>query len=245
MSEVFRRALELTDIVREEADRFTCSREEVVVYNPLQYARKPYELYLKRFVSTPKRVLLLGMNPGPWGMAQTGVPFGEIDAVRTWMGIEQEVEKPSFEHPKRPIEGFAVTRHEKSGQRLWALMQQRYSSAEAFFEEHAVLNYCPLVFMEPSGKNLTPDKLPLEDRRRLEDFCDRYLCGMIELLGPEFLIGVGKYAQKKLLSLKAELQLEKEPYVGWVLHPSPASPAANAGWSEAALKQLQDQGVWS
>jgi len=42
------------------------------------------------------------MNPGPWGMAQTGVPFGEINAVKDWLGINAEVDKPQKQHPKRP-----------------------------------------------------------------------------------------------------------------------------------------------
>jgi len=29
-----------------------------------------------------------------------------------------------------------------------------------------------------------------------------------------------------------------------VLHPSPASPAANRGWGEAATRQLVELGVW-
>src|SRR5690606_34514660 len=56
------------------------------VYNPLVYAKAAHDLYLTRFGDSHKRVLMLGMNPGPWGMSQTGVPFGEIPAVRDWMG---------------------------------------------------------------------------------------------------------------------------------------------------------------
>ena len=44
------------------------------VYNPLDYARVPHAEYVTRFANSPKRILFLGMNPGPWGMAQTGVP---------------------------------------------------------------------------------------------------------------------------------------------------------------------------
>ena len=32
--------------------------------------------------------------------------------------------------------------------------------------------------------------------------------------------------------------------IGRVLHPSPASPAANRGWAAAAEKQLLALGVW-
>ena len=81
------------------------------------------------------------MNPGPFGMVQTGVPLGEIAAVRDWMGIEATVEKPATENPKRPIEGFACTRSEVSGRRLWGLFAERFGTAEAFFTDHFVANY--------------------------------------------------------------------------------------------------------
>ena len=73
------------------------------VYNPLEYARKPYEMYWNRYGRQPKEVVLLGMNPGPWGMVQTGVPFGEIKSVKEWLGIEAPVKTPTKMHPKRPI----------------------------------------------------------------------------------------------------------------------------------------------
>src|SRR5580765_6339973 len=73
------------------------------VYNPLDYAWKAHERYLRQYGHTPKRVLFLGMNPGPYGMVQTGVPFGEVQAVKDWMKIESPVSKPAREHPKRPV----------------------------------------------------------------------------------------------------------------------------------------------
>src|SRR4051812_29858374 len=91
------------------------------VYNPLDYAWLAHEQYVKRFATAPKRIVFLGMNPGPFGMAQTGVPFGEIKAVRDWMGLRVEVRRPALEHPKRPVLGFDCPRCEVSGQRLWGL----------------------------------------------------------------------------------------------------------------------------
>ena len=88
------------------------------MYNPLSYAREPVEEYLELAGENPIEALFLGMNPGPWGMAQTGVPFGTVDLVRDWMGIEGRVDKPEHEHPKRPILGFGVKRQEISGQRF-------------------------------------------------------------------------------------------------------------------------------
>lgn len=209
------------------------------VYNPLDYARAPHELYLQRYGDCRKRIVFLGMNPGPFGMVQTGVPFGEIEAVRGWMGITAVVDKPAEENPKRPIEGFACERSEVSGRRLWGLFAQRFGTAEAFFAGHFVANYCPLAFFD-HGRNLTPDKLPTNETAPLEAACDAHLRALVEALEPEWLIGVGGFAEARAAAALAGMDVK----IGRVLHPSPASPAANRGWAEAAEKQLRALGIW-
>lgn len=213
-----------------------------VVYLPTDYARRPHEVYLERFGNSRKRVVLLGMNPGPWGMAQTGVPFGEIASVRDWMGIDEKVERPLCEHPKRPIEGFGCTRSEVSGRRLWGLFAQRYSRAGDFFRNHFVLNYCPLVWMKESGANLTPDKLPAAEMVPVEAACDVHLREVLAVLDPDFLVGIGGFAEVRLRLAADVLGLGAK--VVRILHPSPASPAANRGWAEVAMRQLVGEGVW-
>ncbi|MEQ8846200.1 uracil-DNA glycosylase family protein [Botrimarina sp.] len=209
------------------------------VYNPLVYAWAPHEAYLRKAGAGRKRVVFLGMNPGPWGMAQTGVPFGEVAAARDWIGVDAPVSKPKNEHPKRPVEGFACRRSEVSGRRLWGLFAGRFGSADAFFREHFVANYCPLVFMTESGKNHTPDKLPAAEREPLAAACEAHLAELLERLRPEWAVGVGKYAENCLDRVAGE-----RVRVTTVLHPSPASPAANRGWAEAATGQLEAAGVW-
>jgi single-strand selective monofunctional uracil DNA glycosylase len=209
------------------------------VYNPLRYAAAPHREYLRRYAATPKRVLYLGMNPGPWGMAQTGVPFGEISLVRDWLGIEEKVKQPDPEHPKRPIQGFACTRSEVSGARLWGALRERHGTAERFFEQHFIANYCPLVFMEESGKNRTPDKLPAEEREPLYAACDRHLRALVEKLSPQWVIGVGKFAEGRAREALQGVDVR----IATVLHPSPASPIANRGWKAQAEKQLQALGL--
>jgi len=219
----------------------TFSEPVTHVYNPLDYAWAAQDQYLKRFGSKRKRVVLLGMNPGPWGMAQTGVPFGEIAAVRDWMGISAKVDKPANEHPKRPIVGFACDKSEVSGRRLWGLFAERFGKAENFFQGHFVANYCPLVFMIASGANFTPDKLPVAETAPLEAACDAHLRSVVAALQPEWLIGVGGFAEAQALKQQAHFPGLK---VGRVLHPSPASPAANRDWAGAATQQLTKLGVW-
>ncbi len=209
------------------------------VYDPLVHAARPHRRYLRRFADAPKRVVYLGMNPGPYGMAQTGVPFGEVALVRDWMGIDERVDPPTNEHPKRPIQGFACTRSEVSGARLWGAVADRYADPADFFAHSFVANYCPLVFMEASGRNRTPDKLPADERGPLYAACDRALRETIELLEPEFVIGVGRFAEGKAQAALDGLDLT----IGTVLHPSPASPIANRGWLPQAKKQLRALGV--
>lgn len=221
-----------------EVDRFSFAPPVTHVYNPLRYARKSAEVYLKRYAKGPKEVLFLGMNPGPWGMAQTGVPFGDPELIRDFLGIEEEVKKPKREHPKRPVLGFASPRSEVSGTRLWGWIRERFGTAEAFFERFFILNYCPLIFLEESGRNRVPEKLPAEERAPLMEVCDRALLQTVEALSPEWVIGVGKFAEdraREVLHKGAGLELK----IGRVLHPSPASPAANRGWAPQAEAQLR------
>jgi single-strand selective monofunctional uracil DNA glycosylase len=211
------------------------------VYNPLVYARAPHEAYLRRFGEGPREVLLVGMNPGPFGMAQTGVPFGEVSMVRDWMGIEAPVRRPPREHPKRPVTGFACTRSEVSGARLWGWARARFGTAERFFARFFVANYCPIVFLEESGRNYTPDKLCASQKAPLFEACDEALRATVAALTPRLVIGVGAFAEARCRAALAEV--EDAPGVATILHPSPASPAANRGWAEAAERQLLALGV--
>jgi len=234
------RLLDAARRLRAAVARLRFSPPVAYVYNPLLYAWAPYAAYLRRFGSGSKRIVFLGMNPGPFGMAQTGVPFGEIAAVRGWLKLEGAVGKPARQHPRRPVTGFDCRRSEVSGRRLWGLFAQRFGAPERFFAEHLVLNYCPLAFLESSGRNLTPDKLPAAQRAPLFAACDAHLRAVITTLQPEWLIGVGDFARAR-----AEQAFPNgAPRLGRVLHPSPANPAANRDWAATVTGQLETLGVW-
>jgi single-strand selective monofunctional uracil DNA glycosylase len=222
---------------RVDALRFT--EPVCCVYNPLDYARAPHELYLSRYGGAPKEVLLLGMNPGPFGMAQTGVPFGDVTMVRDWLGIVAPVGKPRDEHPKRPVAGFECHRTEVSGTRLWGWARARFGTPQRFFEHFFVANYCPLVFMEASGANRTPDKLPAAEQQAVTAACDEALLGVVRLLRPRIVIGVGGFAERRARSALAG----QDVAIGTILHPSPASPLANRGWAATVERQLAELGV--
>lgn len=203
------------------------------VYNPLRYAWPAHRQYLQRFGASRGRVLLLGMNPGPWGMAQTGVPFGEVGMVRDWLGIVAPLRPPlPPQHPRYPIRGFACMRSEGSGHRFWGWARRRFASPEEFFARFMVWNYCPLLFLA-DNRNLIPGKLRAAEAAPLLAACDAALESLIRALAPSAVVGIGRYAEAR-----ARVVAGERLKVGFLPHPSPANPAANRDWSalaEAAL----------
>jgi single-strand selective monofunctional uracil DNA glycosylase len=231
--------LQITENLIKELDELKFSPPAAHVYNPLVYAREPHELYLTRYGGGRKEAVFVGMNPGPWGMTQTGVPFGEIDHVRNWLGIEGVVGKPVQEHPKKRVEGFNCRRSEVSGRRLWGLFRERFGTPERFFARFFVVNYCPLLFLDEEGRNITPDKLKPTERIPLLAICDQALRREIEYLRPSHVVGVGNFAEARI---KVALQ-GMDIRMSKIHHPSPANPGANNGWREIVLRQLQEQGI--
>ena len=214
------------------------------VYNPLVYVADGLEKYL-RYSEGVKRVVFLGMNPGPWGMAQTGVPFGEVNAVKNFLNIKElKITPPENENSSYKISGLDCQRSEVSGKRLWGLFQERFETAENFFCEHFVLNYCPLLFLANGEKgrmkNLTPDKLKKSERGNLFAACNSCLKNIIEVLKPEFVVGVGNFAQERALEALKDIDVK----IIKILHPSPASPQSNKNWSEKVKEQLIKSEIW-
>ena len=228
-------------ILAQRADRLRFNAPVSYVYNPLIYAWAPYEHYLRTYASGPRRVVFLGMNPGPFGMVQTGIPFGEVQAVTQWLRIKGGVAAPRRQHPARPIVGFECARSEISGKRLWGFFEAQFKTPERFFRENLVLNYCPLAFLEETGRNRTPDKLPAAEKAALFAVCDEHLRSALSALQPEWLVCVGGFACER--GHEAKSQTGGTFKVCQILHPSPASPAANRGWAEAVLAQLKNHGV--
>lgn len=233
----------LTEIAADlaaEVNRLGFGSPVAVVYNPLEYAWQAHAEYLRRYGTGRKRVVFLGMNPGPWGMVQTGVPFGEVEVARHWLGIAAPVGAPRRLHPRRPVLGWECRRREPSGRRLWGLMRERFGTPQAFFADHFVANYCPLAFFDDSGANLTPDRLRRDDLRALERVCDEHLQRVLAALRPEWAIGVGGYTASRLRAVCGGGPIR----VAGILHPSPASPAANQGWGPIVARRLEELGVW-
>lgn len=229
--------------LRRDTARLEFALPVAYVYRPLEYAWAPHALYLERFgAKAPREIILVGMNPGPFGMTQTGVPFGEVGMVRDWIGIEASVRQPDRVHPRRPVAGFACERSEVSGRRFWGWARDRFGTPDRFFARFFVWNYCPLVFMEASGRNRTPDKLPAQEREALFAACDRALARCIDALSPRVVAGLGRFAEARVRHVLGASGNDRV-VTGGVLHPSPANPRANASWVRDAERDLRALGI--
>jgi len=230
-------------------------RKTIVAHatNPLDYAWQHHEQYLSNWGGLGAKTLLLGMNPGPWGMAQSGVPFGSTNIAKTLLRIKPfQLETPPNAHPKRPIIGLDLERQEISGQRLWSLMFDHYGEGKDVFSNIFVVNHCPLLLLGESGKNLTPDNLPASVMKPVLDACDEHLKQVVEIMEIERIIGVGKYAEKRArMTFNAGKNGNgltpsgREITITTCWHPSPASPLANrndgADWRANVISVLEDK----
>ena len=68
-----KKVLEIETRLSEELSRLDFGSSVTHVYNPLDYAIEPHGNFVRKYCSSNKDVLFVGMNPGPFGMAQTGV----------------------------------------------------------------------------------------------------------------------------------------------------------------------------
>ncbi len=227
------------DNLMRRVDKLKFGPPVAFVYNPLRYAKNSHLEYWHRYGAGPKEIMLLGMNPGPWGMVQTGVPFGDVEMVTGWLGIRGSVDPPTRQHPKRPISGFDCRRSEVSGRRLWGWARERFVTPQRFFERFWVANYCPLAFLEATGRNRTPDKLPAIEKMPLLAACDEALIQIVAELRPSIVVGVGGFAAAQAMRALQDGNVR----VGQITHPSPANPKANAGWRERIESEFKTMGI--
>lgn len=234
--------LDIEEQLAKEIERCPMDERVVYLYNPIGYARTTHEMFMKRYMNSQRDVLFLGMNPGPWGMSQTGVPFGEVAMVRDFLGITGPVDKPTKEHPKRLVQGFACSKQEVSGQRFWSLVKQLCGTPQNFFQSCAVYNMCPVAFMAATGKNLTPIDMGAAYKGKIFELCDEALAQVIEILQVKVIIGIGRFAETRA-KLVLKSMGNSTISVHFLNHPSPASARANRNWQELALRQLSEMNV--
>ncbi|MBM3266846.1 MAG: single-stranded DNA-binding protein [Candidatus Sericytochromatia bacterium] len=207
-------------------------------YNPLAYAWEVHEAYIRKFgaLGGPGRTLLVGLNPGPWGMGQTGVPFGDPRIVRDWMGLSGTVQAPRDLHPARPVLGLASTRREESGTTLYGWGRERFGTAERFFGKFYIVGHCPLLLFDAEGRNVTPADFrkgtPLFDR--LMSHCDGHLAAVVEAVAPARIVGLGRFATDRAERVARRLGYAGE--IACLTHPSPQTRGrwGPGGWGALA-----------
>lgn len=222
---LIRAAADLRDDVGPIGRKLVSEGSVDVCYNPLEYAWDAHEAYLKRMGSSSARTVVLGMNPGPHGMGQMGIPFAATSMVRDLLDITGiPVNQPEAADPRRPVIGLEYPREEVSGTRLWGLLSERYGNAEAIASNVFLVNHCPLMlFTGPRATNITPDKVAGPTAHALLERCDEHLREVVEVLDAKRVIGVGKFAESQAKAALADYSVE----VLGCWHPSPASPLAN------------------
>ncbi|MFL2952112.1 MAG: uracil-DNA glycosylase family protein [Candidatus Thalassarchaeaceae archaeon] len=225
IAELSRAAAGLRDDAEDLARRMESEGVADCVYNPLMYAWDIHEEFIRVSGGRGAKTILMGMNPGPHGMGQMGVPFAATSVVRDLLGISGiDVSKPAISHPKRPVNGLAHPKEEVSGTRLWGLLQDRYGGADQIFQNVFIVNHCPLMILHgPRGTNVTPNNVSGPAVRDLLERCDQHLMEVVMALGAEQVIGIGKYAEKRANLALGEMGIR----VMTCWHPSPASPLAN------------------
>ena len=225
IAELSRAAAGLRDDAEDLARRMESEGVADCVYNPLMYAWDIHEEFIRVSGGSGAKTILMGMNPGPHGMGQMGVPFAATSVVRDLLGISGiDVSKPAISHPKRPVNGLAHPKEEVSGTRLWGLLQDRYGGADQIFQNVFIVNHCPLMILHgPRGTNVTPNNVSGPAVRDLLERCDQHLMEVVMALGAEQVIGIGKYAEKRANLALGEMGIR----VMTCWHPSPASPLAN------------------
>ena len=239
---IVERMIEASSKLRDDVEKFADSlvKEGSVdaVYNPLAYAWEPHRAYLELASGGGAKTLLLGMNPGPHGMGQMGIPFAATSVVRKLLKITNlEVGQPRKPHPKRPISGLDWPKEEVSGTRLWGLLANEYGSAESIFKSVFLLNHCPLMlFSGERATNITPDKITGPTTKALLERCDEHLREVVDIMQIERVIGVGRYSEKRALNALSGIDIS----VTTCWHPSPASPLANRNKGEDWKKNVRN-----
>ncbi|XP_054265284.1 single-strand selective monofunctional uracil DNA glycosylase-like isoform X1 [Macrosteles quadrilineatus] len=206
------------------------------VYNPLDYAKDNHLKFLYAYANNPKKLLFMGINPGPWGMVQTGIPFGEVAVVRDWLKLNGEIVPPQHQHPSRLVKGFSCKRSEVSGRRFWTLVKDiSKSDPQLFFKNSFIYNYYPLALVSKSGKNITPSDLKANEQKKLFNPCDAALRQIVSLLQVQIVVAIGRFAEKR-----AKEALKEFPFIKVVSipHPSPRNAKSNQNWHEKTLAQF-------
>lgn len=282
-----------TRVFSDALDRLSRPAGVSHVYNPLAYMRRAHEQWLAQFevfvdyqgesvscatyekspdefarATQSRPYLILGMNPGPWGMVQTGVPFGDVANANTILGYRRGDQIPAPDpdrvtlHPKRPVQGFACTRREASGERLWGglckvwekpAFDANVHEIDAVLADCFAVNYCPLAYFADDGKgtNVTPDAFrksgPYRDlpyANDLDALCSSYIAAIMQAFRTRVVLAVGRYAETMAkVIVTSAMPADVRPKVVYLTHPSPLATRSAGEWAAMAQREMSAAGV--
>lgn len=143
-----------------------------LVVNPGSYGERWHARFRRTYPLRRNPLLFCGLNPGPYGMAQTGVPFTDLKRLRAELprlATELEATGSALVPPglaPAPLRPFLTRTFESSSVRVYRFLALVRETAEAALRDVVFVNPCPLLFVERrSGENRTPADLPRELRR--------------------------------------------------------------------------------
>jgi len=230
---------------------------DLVALDPTRYCRSAWAAYLQ-MAARLGCVLVVGMNPGPHGMAQTGVPFTD-----PWIVDELDLQAPradvppadipavgSWRHRSHRARGVLGSKREESAKRLWPLLREICApyaavgpSADKIAEatrrvcnEVLLVNALPICWLDPAGKNVSAEQVekraPAQVREGLRDLVNEWLQAVADILRPAAVIGVGRWAREFVTDLDVDHFVEI-PFRDGIKHPSP-SAGSEAAWRAEA-----------
>eukprot|EP01023_Acetabularia_acetabulum_P031317 TRINITY_DN29446_c0_g1_i1.p1 TRINITY_DN29446_c0_g1~~TRINITY_DN29446_c0_g1_i1.p1 ORF type:complete len:252 (+),score=22.23 TRINITY_DN29446_c0_g1_i1:130-885(+) len=235
--------IRVTKAFNENIQKVVVQDEKInTIYNPLEYAWEPYENYLRKYCGDYKKTIFVGMNPGYFGMVQTGIPFGDLNMVCNFLHL-QKFQVPVKQHNIRKIVGYEIKRSEVSGQRFWGLIQTKFGHPDKFFNEDSnfVVNLCPLAFLSETGKNVTPEEISIQEKDKIIVVCMAYFKQIVKFLQIQNIVCIGNFVCKEV---KKSLTQDGYYNIVYMQHPSPRVQPQELQWRDVVTKQLEDAGVW-
>ena len=227
------------------------------VWNPGRYGERWHRRFRETYPPGPNPVLLLGLNPGPYGMGQTGIPFTDIRRLES--DLPELAARLRTDGESIGLPGLAPPdlrrrldrTFESSSIRVYRFLRLAGGSAGAGWRRVVAANPCPMLFMEGTV-NRTPADLRRALRKRggrlervtarLEE-CDqlRRECAReaVRVLEPRGVILLGRNIQE---ALAGDPSLGAVP--GGVLaweHPARAVPDA---WAGGLVRAVRRRGWW-
>jgi len=206
------------------------------VWNPALYALDIYQEYLTKFPPEPGAILALGLNPGPYGMAQTGIPFTDCRTASGALGMEMTIPGKAPDDlisRLKKANGKWRGTYERSSLGMYRFLILAWGDIKTAYRNWFVGNPCPLLFLDPERWNVTPADPRLRRMKEVGELRQRAVIGFSEILNPRGIVCFGKDVAKAVGEV-AIRQVGPDRVVFYE-HPARAVPEK---WAAGLLQEL-------